>query len=125
MPDTPASPITLFPAVLTFSAALLAPVIGAVVGLLSRTSLQRKQQETEYNIKRLELIEKIVGVGKSLSSDLGISVDTSLARSEYLRIVASVSEPEPPSIHTSLSMERHRLPVREPYNPASGAIKIL
>jgi hypothetical protein len=112
MPDAAASPVTLFPAFLTFSGALLAPIIGVVVGLLSRTSIQRRQNEVEYNIKRLELIDKIIVVGKSLSNHLDIYVDISGAQSEYFRIMASLTESEPPSVNAMLSFEQHDLPIR-------------
>jgi len=60
----------------------------------------------------LELIDKVIVVGKSLSNHLGINVDISRAQSEYLRIIASLSEPEPPSVTETLPFEQHHLPVR-------------
>jgi hypothetical protein len=106
------SALTLLPTVLTVSGVLLAPVIGALASLLSRSDLQRKQQEVEYKIKRLEMIEKAISIGKSISNNLATSVDVSLAESEYLRVLKSLPEPEPPSEQDLLPFERHSLPIR-------------
>jgi hypothetical protein len=114
MADAGGSPpsITLLQAVLTFSGALLAPVIGTIVALLSRSDLQRRQQEIEYNIKRLDLIDKTITVGKSMSNILGIDIDVSLAQTSYTRVLNSLSEPTPPSEQDLLPFERYRLPMR-------------
>jgi hypothetical protein len=114
MPDPVGGPpsITLLQAVLTFSGALLAPVIGTIAGLLSRSSLQRKQQEAEYKIKRLDLIDRAIGVGKTLSNSLGINIDISLAQGEYIRILRSIPESKPPPEQDLLPFERHSFPVR-------------
>ena len=73
--------ITLLQTILTFSAALLAPIIGTIAGLLSRSTLQRRQQETEYKLKRLDLIDRTIDVGKSVSNTTGINIDISLCPS--------------------------------------------
>jgi hypothetical protein len=99
--------ITLIQAVLAFSGALLAPIIGTIAALLSRSELQRKQQEAEYNIKRLDLIDKTITVGKSISNTLRVEIDVSLAQSEYARVLNSLSEPPPPSEQDLLPFEGH------------------
>jgi len=113
MPDVGGPPsITLLQAVLTFSGVLLAPVMGTIAGLLSRSGLQRKQQEAEYKIKRLDLIEKAISVGRSVSNTLLVDIDVSFAQAEYLRVLNSLSEPEPPSEQDLLPFERYKLPIR-------------
>ena len=104
MPDT----ATL----LTFSGALLAPIIGTIASLLSRSTLQRKHQETEYTIKRLDLIDRAIGVGKSVSNTLGTNVDVSLAQAEYMRILRSIPEIAPSQEQDLLPFERHSFLVR-------------
>ena|SRR5271170_8053056 len=114
MPDAGAAPsIALLQTILTVAGVVLAPAIGVVAGLLSRPGIQRRQQEAEYKLKRLELIEKSITVGKSLSNSLNASVDISLVTAEYTKVVNSLSEPVPPSAaDRMLSFEQHRLPLR-------------
>jgi hypothetical protein len=101
--------IILIQAVLTFSGVVLAPVIGTIVGLVSRSDLQRRQQETDYNIKRLDLIEKSISVGKTLSNALGVEIDVSQAQSEYTRVLTSLSAPV--SRSDLLPFKRHPFPL--------------
>jgi hypothetical protein len=113
MADTASAPsITLLQAVLSFSGVVLAPVIGTIAALLSRSAMQRRQQEIEYKIKRLDLIEKAVSVGHAISNNLQVTVDVSVAHGEYLKILNSLYEPEPPTEHELLPFERHSFPLR-------------
>ena len=67
------------PAILTLSGALLAPVVGAIASWLTRSSPQRRLQETEYKKAQLDLIERSLTVGKLVSNMLGRSIDASAA----------------------------------------------
>jgi hypothetical protein len=87
--------VTLTPAVLTFSAALLAPIIATVASLLARSRLKRQEEQIDYRIKKLELIDKVLTVGKSLSNFLHEKIDASTTEIEYFKIVASLPEDEP------------------------------
>jgi hypothetical protein len=89
--------IALMPAILGFSGALLAPVIGTVASLLSRSPAQRKQQEAEYLTERLTVLEKAISVGQLLASATGTTSDFSLIRTEYLRLIFAISEKRAPA----------------------------
>ncbi|HEY4471038.1 MAG TPA: hypothetical protein VGN21_07690 [Stellaceae bacterium] len=93
---TVSSSITLLQTILTFSGALLAPIIGTAASLISRSPLQRRQQAIEYRVKQLELFDKAVSVGKSLSDALGKPFDGSIIEAEYYKLMRQLPE-QPPS----------------------------
>ena len=94
---TVSSSITLLQTILTFSGALLAPIIGTAASLISRSPLQRRQQAIEYRVKQLELFDKAVSVGKSLSEALGKPFDGSIIEAEYYKLIRQLPEQPPPS----------------------------
>jgi hypothetical protein len=104
--------IPLIQAVLTFSGALLAPIIGTIASLLSRSDLQRRQQETEYKMARFALLEKAITLGNALSDISKKRIDLSVAESEFLRLLSSLSEPAPPSPLDTLPFERRPFLIR-------------
>jgi hypothetical protein len=85
----------VLPAMLALTGVLLAPVIAAIANFLSRPSLQRRQQVLDYKKSQLDLIDKALTVGKSVSDTLGVQIDVSAVEIEYHRILSSLSEPEP------------------------------
>jgi hypothetical protein len=98
---TASSSIALLQTILTFSGALLAPIIGTAASLFSRSPLQRRQQAIEYRVKQLELFDKAVSVGKSLSEALGKPFDGSVIEAEYYKLIRQLPEQPPPSIEES------------------------
>jgi len=98
---TASSSIALLQTSLTFSGALLAPIIGTAASLFSRSPLQRRQQAIEYRVKQLELFDKAVSVGKSLSEALGKPFDGSVIEAEYYKLIRQLPEQPPPSIEES------------------------
>jgi hypothetical protein len=77
-----------------FAGVILSPLIVAVVALFSRSDFQRKQDEYDYKLKRLETIQKIIDVRRSLD---GVKNNTEEFREldvELVRIVDTISETE-------------------------------
>jgi hypothetical protein len=70
------------------------PFLGDAAGTLIRPSLQRKQQEAEYLLKRLELLEKTLSVGKSVSNRLHVRLDVYEVVAEYRSIVEKIETSE-------------------------------
>jgi len=104
---TVSSSITLLQTILTFSGALLAPIIGTAASLISRSPLQRRQQAIEYRVKQVELFDKAVSVGKSLSEALGKPFDGSIIEAEYYKLMRQLPEQPPPSAE-ELRASQHR-----------------
>jgi hypothetical protein len=98
--------------VLGFVAALLVPIVGAIASFVSRTGTQRRLQEIDLRKARLDLLEKTVAVGQTISNTLKASIDLSTLKTEYLRIVVSIPEPEPPSPGQPMPFEESPLPIR-------------
>jgi hypothetical protein len=83
--------ITLVQAVLGFIAALAAALAAPLIGFFSRP----QQRYMDYKVKQLDLIEKALAVGKSLSNVQANPVDVSMLNTEYLHAISSLSEPQP------------------------------
>jgi hypothetical protein len=97
--------IALLPAELALAGVLLAPVIGAIASLLSRPSLQRRQQELDYRKSQLDMIEKALTVGKSVSNTLGVQIDVSAVETEYRRVLSSITAPEHVGVEPAAGMQ--------------------
>jgi hypothetical protein len=106
---TASSSIALLQTILTFSGALLAPIIGTAASLFSRSPLQRRQQELEYRVRQLELFDKAVSVGKSLSDAIGKPFDGAIIEAEYYRLVRQLPEKPPPTVEESAYEQRNFL----------------
>src|SRR5882757_3943796 len=74
---TVSSSITLLQTILTFSGALLAPIIGTAASLISRSPLQRRQQAIEYRVKQLERFDHR---GRVLQADASAAGTAALRR---------------------------------------------
>lgn len=106
---TASSSIALLQTILTFSGALLAPIIGTAASLFSRSPLQRRQQAIEYRVKQLELLDKAVNVGKSLSEAAGKPFDGTIIEAEYYKLIRQLPEQPPPTIEQSAYEQRNFL----------------
>src|ERR1700745_577658 len=103
---TASSSIALLQTILTFSGALLAPIIGTAASLFSRSRLQRRQQAIEYRVKQLELLDKAVSVGKSLSEALGRPFDGTIIEAEYYKLIRQLPEQPPQRVGQSAYWQR-------------------
>jgi hypothetical protein len=98
--------------VLGFAGALLVPIVGAIASFLARTGTQRRLQEIELRKAQLDLIEKTVTVGRTISNALKASFDLSTLETEFLRIVISIPERVPPPPGQPMPFEESPLPIR-------------
>lgn len=110
------------PATLALAGALLAPIIGVIANALSRTSIQRRQQEMEYWKTRLDLIEKALSAGQSLSNALNVQIDVSNIETEYRRVLLAIREPKPPAIDTPMPFEQRAFLLRMVMLPKPAAL---
>ena len=113
MPDAVGSKDVLLPAVLAFAGVVLAPIIGVTANLLSRpATLRRKQQETDYYLQKLALIEKTISVGTLISHSLRTDVDVSAILEEYQKMVQSLVYIDRKPEEYTLPLERHTFVIR-------------
>jgi hypothetical protein len=57
-------PWALWSSILAFAGSVLASILAPIANLISSTEIQRKQREYEYDIKRLEAIQKTIDTQK-------------------------------------------------------------
>ena len=77
--------------IVPLAAALLGPIVGAAASVVARFGLQSKISQIEYQLKRLDLLEKALSFEDTLGAKVPISSNAEILVAEYQEIVAVIA----------------------------------
>src|SRR5215813_7001666 len=89
MTDIPKDWVPLIAAIV---AAMLTPIVTAIAGVVARVGLQNRIARADYQLKRLDLVQKALAVESSFGGGkLAASSAVEKLKAEYQQIIAAIS----------------------------------
>jgi hypothetical protein len=100
----------------SLAAVVIGPLIATIVAVFSKSDFQRKQDEYDYKLKRLETIKKIIDLRQSLNNLGNTEKEFENYNNQFARILDDMSQSETVVQSDAISylkaFEKHRLPWR-------------
>src|ERR1700733_6553444 len=100
----------------SLAAVVIGPLIATIVAVFSKSDFQRKQDEYDYKLKRLETIKKIIDLRQSLNNLGNTEKEFENYNNQFARILDDMSQSETVAQSDAISylkaFEKHRLPWR-------------
>jgi hypothetical protein len=98
----------------SLAAVIVGPLIATIVAVFSKSDFQRKQDEYDYKLKRLETIKRIIDLRSSLDNLEIFGKGLEGFNNEFARIIEDMSKAETVTPSEAISylraFEKHSLP---------------